>query len=46
MFVKATGLSLILSELKAHTNKARLMEYSTEGLAGFIDLRKKYLLYP
>jgi uncharacterized protein YbbC (DUF1343 family) len=46
MFVKATGLSLILSELKAHTNKARLMEYSAEGLAGFIELRKKYLLYP
>lgn len=46
MFIKAAGLSLILSELKAHTNKAQLMEYSTEGLAGFIELRKKYLLYP
>jgi uncharacterized protein YbbC (DUF1343 family) len=46
MFVKATGLSLILSELKAHTSKAQLMEYSTEGLAGFIELCKKYLLYP
>ena len=46
MFIKATGLSLILAELQAYKNKTQLMEYAREGLQEFIELRKKYLLYP
>ncbi|MFN5876956.1 MAG: hypothetical protein ACK45E_11840, partial [Ignavibacteria bacterium] len=45
MFIKATGLSLILAELKTYSNKAQFMDYAKDGLAEFVELRKKYLMY-
>jgi len=45
MFIKASGTSLILAELVSHENKTKLMGLSSEGLAEFVELRKKYLLY-
>ena len=45
MFIKATGTSLILTELEKFSSKAALLELSGDGLAEFVALRKKYLLY-
>lgn len=45
MFIKATGMSLILTELEKFSNKTSLLDLSRNGLAEFIELRKKYLLY-
>lgn len=45
MFIKATGMSLILSELEKYSSKDALLELSRDGLAEFMTLRMKYLLY-
>jgi uncharacterized protein YbbC (DUF1343 family) len=45
MFIKATGMSLILIELEKFSNKTTLLYLSRDGLAEFIELRKKFLLY-
>lgn len=45
MFIKATGMTSILTELNRYSSKARLLELSRDGISEFIELRKKYLLY-